>query len=77
MDLRKEKEDEFKASTFTFKIVCFKADKCARPQEIPRKLTFQMRFFTFREIALPDCSLFRPGMNSDAMEIETGEKYYL
>ena len=31
MDLRKEKEDEFKASTFTFKIVGFKADKCARP----------------------------------------------
>jgi hypothetical protein len=31
MDLRKEKEDEFKASTFSFKIVVFKTDKCSRP----------------------------------------------
>jgi hypothetical protein len=39
-DLRLEKEDPFKASTFTFNITGFKADKCARPQEIPRKLSF-------------------------------------
>lgn len=40
LDLRKEKEDELKASTFTFKIVVFKTDKCAKPQEIPKNMSF-------------------------------------
>jgi len=40
-------------------------------------MSFQMRFFTFREIAMPNCSLFHPHKTPDTMEIESGETYYL
>jgi hypothetical protein len=36
-----------------------------------------MRFFTFREIALPTCSLFRPDLPSDGFDIETDAQYFL
>jgi len=40
MSLQKEKDDELKASSFTFKIVLFKTDRVSRPEDIPRKMTF-------------------------------------
>jgi len=36
-----------------------------------------MRFFTFREIALPTCELYLPNHDPKSMEIESGETYYL
>ena len=41
----------------------------AKVKEIPKKMTFQLRFFTFREVAMSNVSLWHPNIDSDVMEL--------
>ena len=43
-----EKADALRYSTLNFKIVAFKTNVDTRVDEVPTKVTFQMRFFTFK-----------------------------
>ena len=50
IDMEKEKFDDLKASTITFKFLVFKTSKTAQKSHLPRKIFFQFRFFSFPEI---------------------------
>jgi hypothetical protein len=38
---------------------------------------FQLRFFTFKEIALPKMQLYHPNYSPENMQIEPNKFYYL
>lgn len=76
-DMKLEVEDELKKNVLTFQIISFKTRPETRVEEVPKKLLFQMRFFTFKEIAFPKMQLFHPNYTPENMVIEPSKYYYL
>ena len=52
--MKLEVDDVLKKNVITFQIVAFKTRPETRVDLVPKKLMFQLRFFTFKEISLPD-----------------------
>ena len=77
IEMKEEVQDELKRNVITFQIVSFKTRPETRCAEVPKKLMFQMRFFTFREIVFPVMQLFHPNYNPETMRVEPGKYYYL
>lgn len=69
--------DPLRASTIQFKFVTFKPPSTANPEEIPKRLVFQMRFFTFPEIQTDAVSLVDPGVTRQVQQVRPGQPYYL
>ena len=49
----------------------------ATPAEIPKRIYFQMRFFSFPEIHTDSVALVEPGVSSQIQEGRPGINYYL
>ena len=62
LSMETEMLDPLRASTLSFKFVCFKAPIAASQDEVPKRLLFRMRFFTFPEIETDTVSLVEPGV---------------
>ena len=75
-DLQLEASDEFRACTVSFKFCTFKTSVHANPMTLPRRLFFQVRFFTFPEVHTDTVEVFEPGMGDMAI-IKPGGTYYL
>ena len=50
IDLNRESMDQLRACTITFQFVVFKTSMHCNPKLLPRRLYFQLRFFTFPEV---------------------------
>ncbi len=70
-----EAADTLRASTITFKFLCFKAPFSSSLENIPRKMYFQFKFFTFQSIVTDKVTIRSPESNSP--EILPGHTYYL
>ena len=77
LSLEVEKLDPHRASAISIKIVAYKASPHAKPEEVPRRLHFHMRFFSFPEVKTDVVSLADPGVTRAAQEVRPGNKYYL
>ena len=70
-----EAADTLKASTLTFKFLCFKAPYTSSLEAVPRKMYFQFKFFTFPSIITDKVSI--KSTESASPEILAGHTYYL
>jgi len=68
--------DQLQASSISFKFVVFKASIHANPLSMPRRVFFQLRFFTFPEVKTDTVSLIEPGIGRDLTIVRPGGQYY-
>lgn len=65
IDLNRESMDQLKACTITFQFVVFKTSMHCNPKLLPRRLYFQLRFFTFPEVQTDTVGLVEPGVDRE------------
>lgn len=77
INLKAEFHDPLKAQTIMFKFICHKPALHAKDSEIPKRLQFGLRFFTYPEIKTEPVILVRPGTSGPPEQVQGGEPYYL
>jgi len=77
LDLQVEATDPLQACTIAFKFVVMKTSVHASSATLPKRVYFQMRFFSFPEVHTDSVSLYEPGFDRRLQKIAPGRKYYL
>ena len=76
MALDIENVDSLKASTVTFKFICFKTP-WGGTEAIPKKFFFNFKFFTFPAVKTAVVQMKNPNEISSTEGIRPGQPYYL
>ena len=78
LNLKLEQEDPLKASTIYFQFLVFKTGNTTSLDILPKRVFFQLRFFTFPEIQTDVLSLKNPANNPNTIEQpQPGMRYLL
>jgi len=73
-----EKKDSLSAQTISLRFVSFKAPQGKTEMKPPKRLYFQLRFFSFPNLQTDPVSLSNPALGSaEVNDVQMGKTYYL